>query len=180
MKPKKQYQSKHVVNLQPSSQEFQTPPQNQATQNLNQPSQPLPPPPPSTPSPALSPQYAQTSQVVPPPQYAQPPQPAQQKKGSKTTQIMLGCCIFLLFVLIGITGLGVFYIKQGVDILREKGVDDFVQFFDEKLGNTIRDAIEQGTKQQFENTVSPENNKIDGLDPSKEIEIKEESHSNGP
>ena len=110
-----------------------------------------------------SPQNQQFNQQVPgygpsygpygPPYTPYPPQ-AQAQSGQpprRGTKFLLGCCIFLLVLLIALVGTGVFFIKQGVDILRKRGVSDFAQFFEEKCGSVLRESIENTIDKQIKN-----------------------------
>lgn len=64
--------------------------------------------------------------------------------------MLLGCCIFLLLIQITIWGLGVYYLRQGVTVLRQKGISDFQKFLEDKFGNLIKTAIEKGAQDQLQ------------------------------
>ena len=119
-------------------------------QSANQPLSEMTPAGTQSPSEAPSLSSAPATPTYQAPAAQQPIQSQTPKKGGGFKTFLMGCCIFLLLVLIGLVGLGVYYTRQAVVVLREKGTKDFVQYFDDKFGKNLEKVLQDGAREQIE------------------------------
>ncbi len=92
--------------------------------------------------------------------FASPDRTREKKAGGGVGKFLTGCCIILLLIAITLFGATAYYTRQLVITLQQKGITDVSKFFQDNFTNPIKQAIEEGIKNQTTGSPSSQTPQI--------------------